>query len=767
MANHRGLTTPLRTELRVHGVSGTPPRKLLYWDPVTYPEQGHLEATETKVWERSRDQVPEAATRVRAFHWGSLTSGSRLSAFWLLLAPFAFANVAGWMADGRRWPQAMIRLSGLGMSSLFAAQASVIGVGYTSQLVANGIWPGWSAVASPLALAGLLVVAGWRLSARSQLSPLTPGKRMALVFGVTTRSLLPPAEAVSPDSGADELLADPAPGATLADPAMWEVQAVLHRLRRLHLATAVLVVAVAVSWGGGLEVQSGLAVGVLAIIASATTFTFGKGVIQQATVMVARLALWASIGVLMWSVAGLDPSALPGGPWPHTHEIVFYAAGVTLSGALLASLIMAASGTAPGQALIPAGAVTVGTLFGGALGAGSALLAEFAIARWVTGATGFQPLETFEISMTEIMVNGGSWVAVAMVAFVLGIVAIGAITAVIPGAASLTLPGPRQGRGVAMLRRVTLRAHIILAVTGSVGLTLAAVAGVAACVPDSNVFCYPGALEVSLEDSFLVWVALGLFAIAAVALVVATAHLNGAVAGLVAIGAGMLFWMVWTGPPPFDPFNIPILKMPVDLTEVVDLSMVLMGLGLTLLILRSVIGGIGDPERRRRVGILWDTGSFWPRWFHPLAPPAYGPHAVVELRRQIPATADKPFVLTAHSQGSVIAVCALAKSERLPEGLLTYGSPLGHLYRRLFSATGVTELSSGVAERLGTRWINLWRDTDFLGGLEVPHTHNWLIETGVGHSRYELTPEYCEARKRAIDGNGEPPGEVGSDCWET
>ena len=43
--------------------------------------------------------------------------------------------------------------------------------------------------------------------------------------------------------------------------------------------------------------------------------------------------------------------------------------------------------------------------------------------------------------------------------------------------------------------------------------------------------------------------------------------------------------------------------------------------GLTFFILRSIIGGFGDPEKRRKVGMLWDAGSFWPRWFHPLAPP--------------------------------------------------------------------------------------------------------------------------------------------------
>ena len=60
----------------------------------------------------------------QAFHWGGLTAGSRLTAFWILLAPFAFANVAGWMSKDRtnRFGHAMIRLAGLGLTALFITQ---------------------------------------------------------------------------------------------------------------------------------------------------------------------------------------------------------------------------------------------------------------------------------------------------------------------------------------------------------------------------------------------------------------------------------------------------------------------------------------------------------------------------------------------------------------------------------------------------------------------------------------------------------------------
>ena len=119
-------------ELRLHGMSGTPPRELLYTEPVTYDRSN----SNTKVWETDRDDLPESEFRVKAFHWGSLTSGSKITAFWILLSPFVFANVAGWMVDDvdetrpSRWQVAMIRLAGLGLTALFVSQLAVVFVDF-------------------------------------------------------------------------------------------------------------------------------------------------------------------------------------------------------------------------------------------------------------------------------------------------------------------------------------------------------------------------------------------------------------------------------------------------------------------------------------------------------------------------------------------------------------------------------------------------------------------------------------------------------------
>ncbi|MGH9003292.1 MAG: hypothetical protein ACRDYV_09200, partial [Acidimicrobiia bacterium] len=98
---------------------------------------------------------------------------------------------------------------------------------------------------------------------------------------------------------------------------------------------------------------------------------------------------------------------------------------------------------------------------------------------------------------------------------------------------------------------------------------------------------------------------------------------------------------------------------------------------------------VRNPERRRRTSIVWDLATFWPRAVHPLAPPCYAERAVPELRERIEElTGDGRVMLCGHSQGSVLALATVAQlgptAGRI--GLVTYGSPVGAYYARLFPA---------------------------------------------------------------------------------
>ncbi|MGH8928521.1 MAG: hypothetical protein ACRDWH_09240, partial [Acidimicrobiia bacterium] len=142
---------------------------------------------------------------------------------------------------------------------------------------------------------------------------------------------------------------------------------------------------------------------------------------------------------------------------------------------------------------------------------------------------------------------------------------------------------------------------------------------------------------------------------------------------------------------------------------------------LPLLALGIMYQSFRNPGTRRRVSMIWDIVTFWPRWYHPLAPPAYSARAVPELGIRLGRLSSEgaTITLSGHSQGSVIAAASIV---RLPESitahvsLLTHGSPLARLYARFFPAYFGSDTIRSVRDRVGGRWINLFRSTDPIGG---------------------------------------------------
>jgi hypothetical protein len=130
-----------------------------------------------------------------------------------------------------------------------------------------------------------------------------------------------------------------------------------------------------------------------------------------------------------------------------------------------------------------------------------------------------------------------------------------------------------------------------------------------------------------------------------------------------------------------------------------------------------IIGAYRNADQRRALAVPWDVGSYFPSVFHPLAPPPYGATAVQSLRatlRELASNDDTALVVAAHSQGTVIASSAVVGSG-VPVALFTFGSPLGTLYRRFFPAHFGEDLF-GLVRGSVTRWANLWRVTDPVGG---------------------------------------------------
>ncbi len=110
------------TELRVHGVSGTPPEAML-----DHPHVRRVAGDDEAGFYRRRypdGLTPPGADRLEAYSWGGLTSGSPLRVLWLLLLPFTLVNVSHFMQPRelpagdrrRRLLEAVLRLLALSLT---------------------------------------------------------------------------------------------------------------------------------------------------------------------------------------------------------------------------------------------------------------------------------------------------------------------------------------------------------------------------------------------------------------------------------------------------------------------------------------------------------------------------------------------------------------------------------------------------------------------------------------------------------------------------
>ncbi|MGH9279029.1 MAG: hypothetical protein ACRD12_13100 [Acidimicrobiales bacterium] len=664
------------TELRVHGVGGTTPQTMLF-DPMPTEVAGDTTAGFWRTHSR-------AGRRLEAYSWGGLTSRAATRAFWVLLMPFTFANVAGWMQyhpgeagpgkspPARHGPDGvLVKLLCLSLTVLGIAGAATISLdliayqcGGHSECFADRWWlwplsqgqfserPGQRLVLgaiAPLLLLGVLWYLGRRTARRYE--------------SITPPGAIPESE-----------------GPLLLRPSTWDGEVRVRGEQEAHLAAGIALIAGLVALAAGAlarQNDEGAALGVVIAVAATAVLVVAAAVLlgegkQSKAVLAAAGAVLVGACVWAWTLPAFTTrrQVLPG--ISRTGEVVF---GVQLI--LLIALAFVITARLRRARPCPpafrwAGPVVLSALsifmVGSVVGGGMLRVAD------VLG----QPADSAMVRSSEVVIFAPAsydWLSMLF--------AIGLAGTVLGGLAAIVwwLRMPKDEVDKVMARYPNAQ-------EGDRGCA----AGVAKA---ERLAQLPRKVDAPLSAG------IGLVLLIAV------------VSYLVRIGGGE----VWRAYPTVDS-HLSWLRNGAS-WAVTMLPVLAVGL---------VASSYRSSAKRRTVGIIWDLGTFWPRWFHPLAPPCYAERAIPELQCRILRLTNVGgrVVLSAHSQGTVWATVALRMlppEHRERMAYVTYGSPLTYLYPTLFPDhfpavhEDLADSLSPAAPAAGfARWRNFWRRTDPIGG---------------------------------------------------
>lgn len=708
-------------ELRVHGVSGTPPRDMLYTDPVeSIAGRGHPVQSQRHVKVHRQSTVRDFGVnrQVRAFHWGGLTSGSWLTALWVFLLPFSMANIAGWTTRHRsRNSNTTVRLFGLVLTAVFLNMVLTVSIDFYWQ---------WAEIPNRLVAAVVFLALGWLwwglvswASTRSHFSNVDGATRRRYLWWLDPETMIPEG---GPQG--DEAWKDPT-DRPIVDRELWQVHPILHRLRRIHFGFGYLVLALAAATGSdtGWEIPNWshfdiptAAVSVLMLLPFlALSMTGREGVTplwaRHLTAWLPAVGALALVGAsALVAFAGVETAE--SGHWAHLRDT---------SVVILALAIVALAAVAITSGAISATALTLGTFFGVVMGAGAATAIDRYVGEDATKITGLD------------------WLAISTLVWLLVVTAV----AIFVVGRRLDNADPDLWRALHDTTGSLGSLFIWIPTTGLIAAVFTLGARCASSKDAGNLIqaCFQSG-RLGSPPPWAQWAgvfAVGLVWLALVYLLVRSKKNYPAVLLALVVPAAVVIWRGRL---------IPGTDFALSLDNVVVVArLVAIVIPAGFFFGRVVAGLRGGTESRRGIGVIWDVVMFWPRWFHPLAPPAYGPHAVKRLRdevsrRLVPDDGinTRPLILAAHSQGAILATVAIAtmaeahlqgnrfvldKSHALERlGLLTYGCPLVHLYDNYFPSARFEELAECIATQLGAgakppprgRWANLVRPTDPIGG---------------------------------------------------
>ncbi|PYC68135.1 hypothetical protein C7C45_19755 [Micromonospora arborensis] len=654
-------------ELRVHGVSGANAEEVL-----NLQQTAQVAGDRSGGFYRPRPRYPDATNppgvTLEAYRWGDLPSGTVARALGLVfLLPFMLVNVAIWMRPAHPGSEALVR----SLCRLLALTLTVLYVlaiaGVTLDLV------GWKCLNSPQCLTGrswLSWLSGRPVGLRLAVLALVPAIAISLIWRVSNR----PGRTFEAFRAPEQLS-----GHRLGAVGQWDAEPLVGRLRSIHVAAAF----------ATLDLT-------LLLARAATGATAATGALTVATAVV----LTACVGCLCTPPL-IDRAAADRRLDRVTSALRTTAVALTV---VVVAYVLASPQPWDGRRELPGYDTTLAGLFV----AQTTLLAALGVVLLQRrdqprGATPLFGLGALAIAATGISV------AVAYAAELVYRTA-DFLDRDVPTGAGIATGPPRAYTWVifGFLRAVliTLIVAGLVVVISRRGRRRAAAAIVAHDYP--NPPAEAGSRLRQVRDA----IARARFTEKLVPLAV----LYGCLAGLATATTtvGLL------GQFPNDVVERNA-GLPADaVTFGIAFGSWLIAAIIVGLILGSIFAYRTVPFRRH-IGVLWDLGTFWPRAAHPFAPPCYAERAIPELTRRITYLVETghAVLLTGHSHGSVLLAATVLQLP--PEvgsrvALLTHGSPLRRLYARLFPAYIDEAALQDIGRRVDWRWVNLWRDTDPIGG---------------------------------------------------
>ena len=657
----------------MHGVAEWDPERLLD-RPVVVRVAGDADAGFYRPRPGFGDPAGPSGATLEAYRWGALTGGTATRTFSLvLLLPFMLSNIAVWMLPVAGPPAAAARAICRLLAATITAMYVFSLVGASLDLIA------WQCAGYPRCLEGrrwISWIGGMPPGQRLAILSIVPMAAIALIWRLGARTLRLPEDAVATPQGV---------GANRLDtPEFWDTRNLKQRLRSVHVAVALgtlnapLLVPLARHDGrfpgyALLAADAALLLAALVLLCLPAFERRGEG--RRASVTLR----WAAV---VLTALNLAYALAPRPPWraagtlPGFEQLLggLFIGQLVLIVVLVVDVLVLRHRHHPGQTwLLGSGApVLISVAVGVAVAFSCAL--NFLMAEYLD--RGYSP------TLARPLPPGAPplWPAAAYRWAILGFTVALLVVAVVAAVG---------GR----IQRFRLRRTADEQVRREFPE--------ASRVPPERVRAVRDAIvQAQLADRLgpallATYAALTLITLASAGRSVKH-HLPGTLAGEL-VGPALADAVIFV-------------------TDLGTLLIVLFAVGLAggaLVASRS--GGL------RLVGVLWEVANFWPRAAHPLAPPSYSERAVPELTRRIKRlTAEgNAIVLSGQSHGSVLAaatVLTLPTSCQERVALLTYASPLARLYGQLFPAYVNTEALREVGDRLDWRWINLWRDTDPIGG---------------------------------------------------